>query len=182
MPDVRSITANTNVIQNAICSATMKPVPRPDTMACPGVVARQQLGDQDHHADDRRHDRQERGHEAAPHGIERRADEDLRPVRVAGRQRARVAELGQGGALGGSPVDGAVARLRFGGVGDEGADLALEVGALTFRDRTDHGPDVSVGEGAHAGSPWSRPRIDASSRFQSSSSSAARRSPAGLVR
>ena len=57
------------------------------------------------------------------------------PVAVAGGQDARVAELGQGRALGGLGREVAAVGLGLDGVGDEGADLGLEVGALASSGR-----------------------------------------------
>ena len=63
---------------------------------------------------------------------ERRADEVQRPVRVAGGEPGRVAELGKDGDLGLGRV-GAGLDAVVDGVGDRGAQLLLDVGALAGR-------------------------------------------------
>ena len=129
---------------------------------------------------------EQHGDDPAPDRVDARPEQVVDAARVARGQGARVAELGEGGALGRLGVERPIGGLRLDGVGDEGADLALELRAVAARDVAQDRPDVAIGEGGrgrggHAVSPWSRPRIEASSRFQSATSSAASRSPSALV-
>ena len=180
---VRSRNAKTTVTQNTIWTATIRAVPTPATIDCATVSP-------------------PRKYCAAPEAMpaigttigtitcrtRRHSGYVCGPMRytafarVPRRQGVGIAELHEGSAFGGvrrRPVGA----LGLDGVEDERPDLGLQVLALGLRHGAQDAPDVAVGERGHqAVPPWPRRRTDASIRSHSASSSAAKRSPSGLMR
>ena len=123
--------AMTSVIQKTVWSAT--PMAAPDGRGERDSDRRSahEAADDGDGGDDRHQDRRPAAVTSRRHsGIDARADEVLRPVAVARGEEARVAELDQGRALGGVGGQVALGRSSLDGVGDQGPDLGLQVGAL----------------------------------------------------
>ena len=138
---------NTSVNQKSVCTATWKAAADAgdDRLADrrPVDEARGQRQD----PDERDEDREEPGHEGAPDRVDVRPEQVVGPAGVARGQGARVAQLGQRGAFGRVGVERPVGGLRVDGVGDQRADLSLELGAVAARDAAQDGLDVAVGQG-----------------------------------
>ena len=148
-------------------------------MASPTGLPRAQADGPERDPGDRRDDREEQPQQALPLRVQAGPDEEAGRVRVAGRERVRVAELDERRALGG--VGRRVVRVGVGGVRDEGPDLRLQLVALARGDGSEHRPDVAIGQRGHASSPWASRRSEASTRVQSSNRAAACRSPSALI-
>ena len=107
-------------------------------------------------------------------------DEVQRAPGVLGGKARRVAEAFEHGLLGrGAVLSGLDAVLD--GVGDRGAQLALDV-RRAFRDATQRGGQVALGQRGHSMSPPFRVCSDAVSSVMSLISWAASSDPAALVR
>ncbi len=144
----------------------------------PAEVARAHRRD----GDDRHDDGQQQGQQPLPVREVARPDEEQGLVRVLRGEPLGIAELRDGGALGlgGDHAGGDPGLHR---IGDERPDLGSKVGALGRGDGPQDAPDIAIGKGAHdSRPPWPSRRTDASIRSQSARSSAARRSPSGLIR
>ena len=181
-PD-RSMIANTRVIQKTSWMATLKPDDTATPTSSAGGWPPMYGGAGRREDRDRHDDRQQQAQEAPPLRVPAGPDQDHGAVRVPGGEPLGVTELDEGGALAPRPRRfprrpvrsiASATRARISG------SSSVRCGR---RDGAQDPPDVAIGEGAHGfRPPWSRRRIEASIRSQSAISSAARRSPSGLIR
>ena len=139
---------NTSVNQKSVWTATWKAAADAGDDRLAGRRPLDQARGQGQDPDERDEDREQPADEGAPDRVHVRPEQVVGPAAgVARGQGARVAQLGQRGAFGSIGGERPVGGLRVDGVGDQRADLSLELGAVAARDAAQDGLDVAVRQG-----------------------------------
>ena len=149
-PGVRSMIAKASVVHTAMWTPVVRAVPMLSPMTRPTVLAPDDLHEPDRGGDSRHHGREHGRQQSHVVEVELGPDEVEWTIGVPCGQPGRVAEFGEHRDLGLGGVDSGFEAI-VDGVGDGGAQLLLDVGALPLGQAAQDRLDVPVGESGRGG-------------------------------